>query len=135
MVSGSGHYSGTNSGGLVNDCDDMQTHYEGRAFAYDDNPALPSTFGFIKTPDKSGTWSLSVELLPVDRRTDDPSTWDTVAPQFPSGTTFPRRAQVSLSHSNDKVSVNWVTDIGTTSSAELPKSRAASQLSGCKRVR
>jgi hypothetical protein len=26
----------------------MGTHYEGRAFAYDDNPSLPGTFAFIK---------------------------------------------------------------------------------------
>jgi hypothetical protein len=47
-----GRYSGTNSGLLVIDLDDMATHYEGRAFAYDDNLSLPSTFAFIKTPDK-----------------------------------------------------------------------------------
>jgi hypothetical protein len=34
-----GRYSGTNSELLVIDCDDMEMHYEGRAFAYDENPA------------------------------------------------------------------------------------------------
>jgi hypothetical protein len=120
-----GRYSGTNSGLLVIDCDDMGTHYEGRAFAYDDDKSLPTSFALIKTPDKSGVWLLPVELAPVDPQTGDPSTWDKMTPQFPSGTTFPRHAQVSLSHSNDKVSVSWITDIGTTSSAELPKSRAS----------
>ena len=61
----------------------------------------------------------------MDPRTLDPSTWDIVGPQFPPSTTFPRSAEVSLSLNNDKVSVSWKTDIGTTSSAELPKSRAS----------
>jgi hypothetical protein len=36
-----GRYAGINSGLLVADFDRMGTHHEGRAFAYDDNPALP----------------------------------------------------------------------------------------------
>ena len=74
-----GRYSGTNSGLLVIDCDDMETHYEGRAFAYDENPVLPGTFAFIKTPDKSGDWQLSADLLPLDPRIGEPSAWDKVA--------------------------------------------------------
>jgi hypothetical protein len=65
----SGSYSGTNSGLLVMDLDDMDTHYEGRVFAYDDTPALPGTFAFIKTPDKRSSFQLSVDFLPVDPRT------------------------------------------------------------------
>lgn len=38
-----GQYTGTNSGSLVIDFDDMGTHYEGRAFAYDDNNSMPAT--------------------------------------------------------------------------------------------
>jgi hypothetical protein len=68
-----GRYSGTNSGLLVIDLDDMGTHYEGRAFAYDDNPSMPSTFAFIKTPDKSSTFQLSLDLLPVNPHTGNPS--------------------------------------------------------------
>jgi hypothetical protein len=34
-----GRYTGTNSGTLVIELDDMETHYEGRAYAYDDNSA------------------------------------------------------------------------------------------------
>jgi hypothetical protein len=120
-----GRYSGTNSGLLVIDCDDMETHYAGTAFAYDDDPALPTTFALVNTPDKTGAWSLNVELSPLDRQTMEPSTWDTVAPQFAPGTTFPRRAEMSLTCDNDKVSVSWKTDIGTASIAELPKSRAS----------
>ncbi len=119
-----GRYSGTNSGVLVIDMDDMDTHYEGRVFAYDDTPSLPDAFAFIKTPDKTETFQLSLDLLPVDPRTGDPSSWEQLKALFPSDVTFPRRGEVSISRNNDTLNVSWKTDIGTASSAELPKSRA-----------
>src|SRR5689334_1542212 len=92
-----GRYSGTNSGLLVIDLDDMETHYEGRAFAYDDIPSLPGACAFIKTPDKTNTFQLSLDLLPVDPRTSDPCSWDQLKALYPSDVTFPRRAELSIS--------------------------------------
>lgn len=68
-----GRYSGSTSGLLVIDLDDMGTHYEGRVFAYDDNPSSASAFAFIRTPDKSTTFKLSIDLLPINPRTGEPS--------------------------------------------------------------
>jgi hypothetical protein len=85
---------------------------------------LPGTFAFIKTPDKSSSFQLSVDLLPVDPRTGDPSSWDQVKALFPADVVFPRRAEVAISRNNDTLNVSWKTDIDTTGSAGLPKSRA-----------
>jgi hypothetical protein len=120
-----GRYSGSTSGLLVVDLDDMDTHYEGPVFAYDDNASLPSVCAFIKTPDKGSTFQLSLDLLPVNPCTGDPSTWDQVAALFPPNSTFPRRAQVNISYNSDTLNVTWTTDINTTGLAELPKSRAS----------
>jgi hypothetical protein len=89
-------YTGSNSGLLVIDLDDMGTHYEGRAFVWDDNPSLPGTFVFIKTPDKAASCHLSLDLSPVNPRTGDVASWDQIAPLFPPGVIFPRRAEVNL---------------------------------------
>jgi hypothetical protein len=43
-----GRYSGSTSGLLLIDLDDMDTHYEGRMFAYDDNPSLPTASALLK---------------------------------------------------------------------------------------
>jgi steroid delta-isomerase-like uncharacterized protein len=118
-----GRYNGTNSGLLVMDLDDMETHYQGRALAFDDNSSLPGTFAFVRTPDKSATCNLSLDLLPIHPSTGDPSTWDQVAKLFPN-VVFPRRAEASVSLDTDALLVNWKTDINTASSARLPKSRA-----------
>jgi len=120
------HYTGSTSGLLVVDLDDMDTHYEGPMFAYDDNSFFPSVCAYITTPDKSTTFQLSVELLPVNPRTGDLSPWDQVAPLFPPNSRFPRRAQVNISYnSSDTLNLSWTTDINTTGSADLPKSRAS----------
>ncbi len=119
-----GRYTGSNNGQLIIELDDMQTHYEGVAFAYDDNSALPSTFVAIKTPDMGSTFQLCLDLLPVNPRTGDPATWEQLAALFPPNVIFPRRANVNLTLSDDTLRVSWVTDIQTTGTAEIPKSRA-----------
>ncbi len=119
-----GRYSGTTNGILVIDIDDMETHYEGRVCAYDDNLSLPSTFAFVRTQDKSNTQRLSIDLSPVNPRTGDAATWDQVAAMFPAGVNFPRRAEVNLTWNSQTLSVKWQTDIGTFGAAEIPRSRA-----------
>jgi hypothetical protein len=122
-----GKYTGTNSGSLVIDFDDMGTHYEGCAFAYDDNNSMSASFIYTKTPDKSGIFELCLDILPVNPRTGDPvPSWDQVAALFPPTITFPRRVtvNVSLEEKGKTLRVSWKTDIGTFGSAALPKSRA-----------
>jgi FRG domain len=119
-----GPYTGSNSGLLVIDLDDMGTHYEGRAFVWHDNPSLPGTFVFIKTLDKAASRYLSLDLLPVNPRTGDVGSWDQIAPLFPPCVTFPRRAEVNLGWNGQTLKVDWKTDIGTFGVAELPKTRA-----------
>src|SRR5262249_11164852 len=79
---------------------------------------------FIKTPDKSTTFQLSLDLLPVHPRTGDPSTWDQVAGFFPPNST-PQHAQVNINCNTETLNVTWTTNINTTGSAALPKSRAS----------
>ena len=58
-----GRYTGTNFGTLIIELDKMGTHYEGRTFVYDDNPATPSTFALIKTANKASTLHLDSPAL------------------------------------------------------------------------
>jgi len=117
-----GQYSGSNSGTLVIDLDDMGTQYGGCAFVSDDNRSLPSTFTFVRTPDKANSFKLWLDLFPINPRTNDPSNWDQIAALFPQNTVFPRRAEIDLSLNNKMLSVSWKTDIGTIGSANIPKS-------------
>jgi hypothetical protein len=77
-----GRYTGSNTGLLVVEIDDIGTHYEGRAFADDDNPLLPGPVVLIKTPDKAKHYQQNLELSPStphrQPRTVDPGTWDQI---------------------------------------------------------
>ena len=118
-----GRYSGSNEGQIVIDLDDVGDHYEGRAFVYDDNSILPSTFTFIRTPNKDNNTQLTLDLLPVNPHTGDPSSWEELAAQFPN-VVFPQNAEVSLSCDESQLRVSWKTNIETKGSAEISKSRA-----------
>ena len=48
-----GIYTGSNSGQIVVEVDDMGDHFYGSAYVYDNNPLMPSTWAEIKTPNKS----------------------------------------------------------------------------------
>ena len=118
-----GRYSGTNSGTIVIDLDDFGTHYEGRACAFEDDSSAPSTFAVIKTADKARSHNLRLQLYPIDPRTNEPTTWNQLAPLFPSAT-FPQFADVTLKLSGEVLNVTCKTNIGTCGSAKLPKSKA-----------
>jgi FRG domain len=101
----------------------MRTHYEGRAYAYDDNHSLPSTFVFIRTPNKESAFQLTLDTYPIDPRTGEPTTWNLIASAFPD-VNFPTRADVSIKCDGQTLHVKWSTNITTTGEALLPKTKA-----------
>ena len=119
-----GGYDGTTPGYIVLDLDDLGTHYEGVAVAYDDRTQVPSTFVRLRTIDKSTSFVLrDVPVQPIDPLTGDPSTWAALSPRFP-GVTFPTTVEIHGDLRDDVLSVNWTTDIQTIGNANLPRSRA-----------
>jgi FRG domain len=119
-----GPYTGTGSGTLVLELDDMGTHYQGRAFAYDDRTAMPSSYVFITTPGKANSFRLrSVPVWPIDPHSGNVTSWPAIAGAFP-GVAFPSTADINWDWNGQRVQVDWTTDIGTSGFADLPKSQA-----------
>ena len=77
-----GKYTGTNSGQIVVELDDMGDHFRGFAYAYDDYAGLPSTFAVVKTPDKKSRSNFNAPLAPLDPRTGEPTEWKNIAELF-----------------------------------------------------
>jgi hypothetical protein len=119
-----GRYSGTNSGLLVIDLDDMGNHYEGHACAYDDNPSLPGTFVSIKTTDKGPAFKGRLLLSPIDPRSGEPTTWDKIATLFQAGVVIPHYADIELTCDDDVLNVIWKTNIETSGAAEIKRTKA-----------
>ena len=62
-----GSYSGTNTGLVVADFDDVGNHYAGVVFAYDNNIGTPRTVAQVKIPKDKTTFSLQVDLEHLER--------------------------------------------------------------------
>lgn len=121
-----GSYKGSNSGEIVLEIDDLGDHFEGCAYAYDSNPTLPNTFAYIRTSNKETTSQFSAPLLPLDPRTLEPTTWNQICSMYQGSDqiVMPTTADVKCEWADDQLSINWNTNIGTSGSASIPKSRA-----------
>jgi len=122
-----GRYSGSNSGRIVADLDDRETHFEGPVTIYDDNQKMPFSWAYIKTPDRNTVFEICLDVFPLDPRTGDPApSWEQITALFPPNISFPKKATASFSVDEDgrTLKVQWKTDIGTFGAASLPRSRA-----------
>lgn len=120
-----GRYSGTNSGTLFINLDDMGSHYAGNVFAYDDNPSQPHIYAYIRTPNKETSCHLCLDLAPLHPVTGDPvANWTQISPLFAPNVTCPRRAEVDLELGEGVLKARWKTDIETFGSADIAATRA-----------
>lgn len=105
-----GLFNGSSSGTLVIELDDLGTHYEGWAYAYEDDPMSIGIAARISTPDKSDTFlGLTMSLCPTDSRL---------------GAQVPLVARVNMSYDGSTLKLDWKTDWETFGSAVLDRSRA-----------
>jgi hypothetical protein len=116
-----GTYSGSNSGEIVVEVDDMGSYFEGCAYVYDAKLGWPSTFAALRTASKAAQFQIKAPLAPLHPDTAEPTDWQQVANRFP-GFNFPMEANVAGRWSATGLSLQWFTNIGTSGSAQLPKS-------------
>ena len=110
-------YSGSNSGVIVIDLDDLGDHFEGTAIAWDDNPQHPNAFVRIRTFSKSGNQSLkNVPIIPIDDMGNSVSP-DVLRRLQEADMIMPDTVDIYIDLSNDILSVRWVPSIGTSGNA------------------
>ncbi len=97
-----GIYTGSNSGQIVVEVDDMGDHFYGSAYVYDNNPLMPSTWAEIKTPNKSDRLQFQSRLLPLHPDTGEFIEWHQITGRYP-GVTFPKQAAITCEWSNDSL--------------------------------
>src|SRR5262249_24505001 len=106
-----GQYSGTNTGLVVADLDDVGTGYAGVVFAYDTNIG-PRTFAQVEIPRDKTTFSLPVGLEHLERGTGLVLTPDKLAEKFP-GVEMPTHADTEWEVTARQILLKWRTNIGT----------------------
>ena len=119
-----GAYTGSNTGTIVIEIDDMDDHYFGYAHVYDSSRTLPNSFVVINAPKNTDKFSLNLQIYPLDPRNGMPTQWDQVKSLYSEDVIFPQTAEVHFDLSGDCLEVSWKTNIETTGSAKLPKSQA-----------
>jgi hypothetical protein len=121
-----GTYSGTNTGNVVADLDDVGTNYAGVVFPYDSNSASPITFASVELPKHQSQVSLRVRLQAIIRGTGERLTPDTVAKRF-SGLQMATHADTESNIAPNEISLKWKTEIGETNwVGKMRKSEGAS---------
>jgi hypothetical protein len=119
-----GPYAGTNSGLLVVELDDVGDHYEGYAYAYDNNPSLPSVIGTVDFVPKTKThFKRRVSLVPIDRQSGDIMNEEAVKKRYP-GVTIPHYADTEWRIVEKGLSIKWVTDAATSGQGFVSRGNA-----------
>jgi hypothetical protein len=116
-------YSGSNTGTVVIDIDELDDHFAGAAIAWDDNAAHPNSFVQIQTQDKSDTQQLkNVPITYMDRFGNILSR-DAIQQVIASGVIMPPTADIELQLAGNTLSIKWATPIGTAGSAVATASK------------
>jgi hypothetical protein len=116
-------YTGSNSGLVVVDIDEVGDHFEGTACAWDSNPDYPSSMIRFRTKDKSSVQHLeNVSVNPVDRTGAFLSEAD-MAQYTAKGLSFPATTDVDFDLVGNKLSLKWTTAVGTFGSASATASK------------
>lgn len=111
-----GNFTGTNKGRALVELDDRGDHLEGRAYAFSDDPQLPSLVAWVRTPNKNDKFDLDLIVQPIiNGRMED---WDQIKGNFPNVTLSPH-LKTSWELSGDDLKLAWTTPIGTNGNAQL----------------
>lgn len=128
LISGQwlGCYNGSNSGFLVVEIDDLGSHFEGIASAYDSDPQYPSSFVQVRTPDRRLPFRATVALKTIHPDTGMPVDWDLVRDRYPD-ILHPPETDITIDLVGDSLNVQWRTAIGTQGQAALGRSDATKE--------
>jgi hypothetical protein len=119
-----GPYTGTNSGNLVVDLDDVGDYWTGTATVHDNNAANPAVVAeLLSVPKGKSNFSLQVPLRPVDRETGNPLDPVALNAKYP-GVQLSPYADTIWAVEPSQISVRWVTGIGTSGEGRVSKSEA-----------
>ena len=119
-----GKYSGTNTGEIVVNIDDFRSSYRGVAYLNESNASLPGSAALFETSDKESDFKFTAEVVPIHPHTRNIDSWENVKVFYPPNVIVPKSAEVHGTWNNEVLKLSWTTDIGTTGTCELPKSRA-----------
>lgn len=118
-----GTYSGTNAGQVVLEIDDEGSYFEGTAYLYESNVALPGVHAYFRTDSKLPHQKLKAKLGALDPETGAPVPFEQIAHKYPD-VAVSEFADAEFRWTPNELSIRWSTDLGTSGIATLPKGKA-----------
>jgi hypothetical protein len=119
-------YTGTNTGTVVIDLDELADCFGGTAIAWDDRPELPNSLVRFRTPTKADTQQLkAVSVQPLDN-SGNPISPDIIEQiRQTNSLLFPVTVDIDLAMNAAGLSVKWISSINSSgeSIAIAPKTR------------
>jgi hypothetical protein len=120
-----GIYQGSNQGDIIVDIDEMDTTYSGIAYLNEKNPLLPRTAATFEARKNSPIQTVTANVHPINPQTLMIDSWENVRRYFGQSVEIPTTAQVHIKLTKNSLNLNWQTNIGTSGSTKLPKSKAS----------
>lgn len=116
-----GNYEGSATGKLMINVDEVDDHFEGVAYMHPNIDGIPGTIVFLHTETKGSEHSTTAYTYPIHPRTGLLTSWDEIKALYPDGTSHSERAKVNLKVSGDLLTIDAISEIGTTVKANLTR--------------
>lgn len=120
-----GKCEGSSNGTIFVNVDELSSHFEGVAHLVEDNVAMPGSAAFFSTVNLDRNFKFRTNnICPIDPRTHQISLWDNVKHLLPADIRMPEYVDVDGSWSDETLTLNWKSSLGTFGNSILPKSNA-----------
>ena len=118
---------GIYKGECIVNVDELRDGYGGVVFLMpSDFNRWPSAVASFRTLGKAQSFKFRTNTLrPIDPRTADFTTWESVKELYPKDITFSNYADVEGSWSDESLTLAWTTDIGVKGNCVLPRSQTS----------
>lgn len=116
-----GEYSGSNSGTIIINVDELLDTYKGIAYIHDGSNLLPSTAVIFETLNKENNFSIEANIFPINPQSGFVDDWKNVRSLFPQDVIFPDSVSINGSFTDSTLKINWQTNIGTVGQCEIKK--------------
>src|SRR5260370_1298557 len=119
-----GTYAGSSNGNIIVNIDESESNYRGVADLTGEDKSLPGSVAAFTTPNKDSEFSVRTNwILAIDQASGEALTLENIAKKY-SHVVFPKYADVKGAVRNGVLSLSWTTDVGSTGSCTLPRSKA-----------
>jgi hypothetical protein len=120
-----GTYSGSASGRICINVDDLSSHFQGIAYLHSASREVPSVAAGFHTANKDRDFSFQTDWIhPIDPQSGLAVSWDTIKHQYRPDIIVSKHANVKGFWNEEALTLSWATEIGTAASGVLPRSAA-----------